>query len=141
MHIFTAGQQSVRAYSAMSTLGAQAIMPSLPTGLEAIRQSLSRTHLRGDAFSRLLENPAIGLDRLQGVLTVVVRETLDVLGIDADAAVLVREGEPGYGWTNGGWVLSQLEAELGELFNAARQKDQAFARALARATVQREAFA
>jgi hypothetical protein len=106
--------------------------------LEAIQQYISRTHLAGSAFLRLLGDAGVRIARLEVLLKAAVWAELDARGIDADAAVLVRAGEPGYGWTNGGWLLARLEVELRELFARARVNDRAFVRTLARAIEHRE---
>jgi hypothetical protein len=120
MQTITTGHSYIQAYSAMSALGASRTKPAMSGELEAIQQRISRTHLQGAAFQRLLGNTDLGIARLETLLKAVVWSALDAEGIDADAAVLVRAGEPGYGWTNGGWLLAQLEEELRQLFGRAR---------------------
>jgi hypothetical protein len=106
--------------------------------LEAIQQYISRKHLAGPAFLRLLGDAGVGVARLEALLKAAVWAELEAQGIDADAAVLVRAGEPGYGWTNGGWLLARLEVELRQLFASARVNDRAFVRTLTRAIEHRE---
>ena len=105
--------------------------------LAKLRLHIDNTHLHSEAFQRLLNNRSVELPRLVGLLAVIVREALREAGIDADAAMLVKEGEPGYGWTNGGWLLGQLQPQLQQQYDSARAQDHAFARALHRASAAR----
>lgn len=132
-----AGNQFARAYSDMARLGSDKVKPAAANELAVLQLNISRTWLRSASFESLLLRPTVQLSRLEGLLKVIVWETLEAAGIDADAAILARAGEAGYGWTNGGWLLSQLEPELRHLYRMARVNDRAFARTLQRAIAQR----
>lgn len=132
MHTAYVGQFT-RAYSAMSALGASSNRSDASEELDKIRLYLIHSHLKGAAFGRLLANADIALPRLEGLVKVIVWDALTSRGINTDDAVPARAGEPGYGWTNGGWLLSQLEAELRQMFLQARTSDRNFSRTLARA--------
>jgi hypothetical protein len=137
MHTFVAGEQLARAYTNVARLSTDNVKPAAARELATLQQHISRTYLQADAFARLLANPAVQLSRLEDLLKVIVWEALGTAGIDADAAIPARAGEAGYGWTNGGWLLSQLEPELQHLYRTARNGDRAFARMLERAISQR----
>jgi hypothetical protein len=133
MHTSTAAvHEGIRAYQAMTESDSARADSLRLTGLAAVQQRIRHTHLQGAVFTRL-PNRTIELGRLAQLLKVVVWETLIDEGVDPDAAVLARTGEPGYGWTNGGWVLAGLEGELQKLFNQTRVNDGAFGRLLSRA--------